>query len=263
MRRRPRPAATGSRMRRCVHVLPLVLLLATGCAGDRTDDALLVGAAASLSAVLPELTAAYARTGGDRVETTIGSSGQLTRQIRQGAPIDVFLSADGHWLDTLAASGHLVAGTRTTYARGRLVLWSRDSAAAFRRIEDLDDPDIGRIAIAQPRVAPYGRAAREALAGAGILEAVESRLIIAGDVRQALRFAETGNADVAIVARSLLPDGGRAVLVPEEAHAPLGHELGVIAGADTAAAARFIAFLTGPAARAIFGRHGFDPPDRP
>lgn len=233
-------------------------LLAGGCTGAAPVGEVLVGAAASLSAVLPDLTAAYERETGRPVTTTVGSSGQLTQQIRQGAPIAVFLSADVPWVDSLAAGGFILPESRAVYARGRLALWSRDTAAAFTRIEDLLSADVGRIAIANPAFAPYGRAAREALGAAGLWNEVEPRLVIAENVRQALQFAETGNVDVAFVAHTLVRDAhGHAVLVPDTLYTPLDQALGVVAAADTAAAGAFARFVLGPVGRAILQQHGF------
>lgn len=247
-------------MPRSTHIALLATLLMGGCAGDRPPDAgVLVGAAASLSGLLPELTAAYERDRGEAAVGTLGSSGQLAQQIRQGAPIAVFLSADARWVDALIAEGRIAARSRVVYARGGLVLWSRDEASAVARIEDLADPSVRRIAIANPETAPYGRAAREALVSAGVWRTVQERIIIAENVRQALQFAQTGNVDVAIVASTLVSGTvGHATPVPASFHAPIEHALGIAVDADTAAAARFVAFVLGPQGRAILERHGLD-----
>ncbi len=235
-----------------------IFLLALACAGDPTRE-IVVGAAASLSGPLAELTAAFEAETGIPVAPTVAASGQLAHQIRQGAPIAVFLSADVEWVDTLIAEGRLFPDSRAVYARGRLALWSRDTAASFTRIEDLAAPTVLRIAIASPTIAPYGRAARDALVAAGIWSAVEPRLAIAGNVRQALQFAETGNADVALVAHTLVPrDVGRSLLVPDSLHAPLDQALGIVANAaDTTAARRFAEFMLHGTGRDILRRHGF------
>jgi molybdate transport system substrate-binding protein len=241
-----------------------LLALLAGCGGGPAQGEIVVGAAASLSAILPELTAAFATETGIVVRATIGSTGVLAQQIRQGAPIDLFLAADVATVDALAAEGHVVPTTRAIYARGRLAMWSRDTAGTFTRINDIARASVVRIAIANPTHAPYGSAAREALEKAGIWEAVEERLAIAENVRQALQYAETGNADVTFVAHTLVRDiGGRTVLVPDSLHEPLDQALGIIAGQDTARAARFLDFMLGPVGRAILERHGFTLPEAP
>lgn len=242
-------------------ITAILLAVPVACTGG-PGDGIVIGAAASLSGLLPELTAAYARETGDSLTTTIGSSGQLAQQIRQGAPVAVFLSADVSWVDTLVADGHIVPGSRAIYARGRLALWSRDTAASLNRIEDLVENRIGRIAIANPEFAPYGRAAREALAAAGIWNALQPRIIIAENVRQALQFAETGNAGVAFVAHTLVRDaGGHTVVVPGTLHAPLDQALGIVAGTDVELAGRFTAFVLEGGGRAVLERHGFTLPE--
>lgn len=231
--------------------LPLVLLL-LACRGP---EPLVVGAAASLSGVLPELVAAFHEANPDlSVTTTIGSSGQLAQQVRQGAPIGVFLSADAGWVDTLVTAGRVVPASRAVYARGRLAVWSRDPLpiTAFEALPSLD----GRIAIANPAFAPYGRAALEALAAAGILDRIEPRLVYAGNVRQALQYAETGNAAAAIVALSLVFDRDDRLLLPETLHTPLDQALGVVRGHERDGG-RFADFVLGAAGRAILARHGF------
>jgi molybdate transport system substrate-binding protein len=245
--------------------VPLIALCALSACVDRVpDDAIVLGAAANLSIVLAELVNAYAQETGDAVRTTIGSSGQLAQQIRQGAPIDVFMAADVESVNALAAENRLQPGSVRVYARGRLAIWSRDTAAAIERIEDLASPGMGRIAIANPEFAPYGRAARESMTAAGVWDAVSERVVIAENVQQALQFAETGNADVALVAYSLVHEaGGRSILVPGTLHAPLDQALGVVAGPDSARAARFAAFVMGGAGRAILERYGFAVPERP
>jgi molybdate transport system substrate-binding protein len=241
----------------------LLLAILAGCAGQPAQGEVVIGAAASLSAILPELTAAFETETGIAVTATIGSTGQLAQQIRQGAPIAVFLAADVATVDALAEEGLVVPATRAIYARGRLAMWTRDTSGMhLTRVEDVARGSVQRIAIANPSIAPYGRAAREALERAGIWEAVQPRLAIAENVRQALQYAETGNAEVAFVAHSQVRDvGGHTVFVPDSLHAPLDQALGVVATQDSARAARFASFVLGPSGRSILEQHGFRLPE--
>jgi molybdate transport system substrate-binding protein len=248
-----------------MYVGPRYLFLLAALAGCDVpaQGEVVVGAAASLSAILPELTSAFETATGIAVATTIGSTGQLAQQIRQGAPIDVFLAADVATVEALAEEGLIVPATRAIYARGRLAMWSRATGGtSFTRIEDVAPASVQRIAIANPTSAPYGRAAREALERAGLWQAVEPRLAIGENVRQALQYAETGNAEVAFIAHTLIRDaGGRSVLVPDSLHAPLDQALGVIAARDSVRAMRFASFVLGPDGRSILERHGFGLPE--
>lgn len=237
------------------HIALTLLVCLSAC---QATDALVVGAAASLSGVLPELVAGFRAVHPDvPVTTTVGSSGQLARQIRQGAPIDLFLSADAGWVDTLVAAGRVSPRSRSVYARGQLALWSRDPGASFEHLADLATLD-GPIAIANPEIAPYGRAAMQALGAAGLAAALDSRIVIGGNVRQALQYSETGNAVAAFIAYPLVVDaGGHVVLVPESLYDPIEHVLGIVDD-DTSHHARLFAdFVLGPAGRAILARRGF------
>jgi molybdate transport system substrate-binding protein len=242
-------------------LLALVAVLLAAC-GPAGAPALLVGAASDLAAAMPELAMAFEAESGVRLDVTLGSSGQIAQQILQGAPVDVFLSADRSWVDRLDAAGRVVPGGRALYARGVLALVTARGRAQFEALEALADPAVRRIAIANPDHAPYGRAAREALAAAGVLDAVAGRLVFAENVRQTLQFVGTGNVDVAIAALSLMDDASPPwVALPEALHAPLLQEGAVIAGRpNEAAAAAFLRFLTGDDAREILRRYRFELP---
>ena len=250
-------------MVRTSRLLALPFCLA-GCASPGVGDALVVGAAASLSEMLPALTGRFGDETDITITATIGATGQLAQQIRQGAPIDILLAADAASVDALVAEGLILPGSRAIYARGRLAMWSRDAGARLARIEDLVSEDIRRIAIAHPEHAPYGRAGREALVSAGIWEEVEHKVVIAENVRQALQFAETGNADVAIVALTVVHDaGGITMIVDDSLYTPLEHALGAVTGGDRTSATRFLAFVLSPAGQEVLGRFGFMPANVP
>jgi molybdate transport system substrate-binding protein len=202
----------------------------------------------------------------DTIEATYGSSGAFYTQIRQGAPFDLFFSADKSYPEKLAQAG-LAASDVKPYARGRLVLWSARRDASRMKLADLVDPTIRRIAIANPKHAPYGRCAEEVLRKAGLWSRVEPRLVYGENIAQTTQLVASGNADVGLIALSLasqpeLARQGGYFLIPENLHAPL--EQGYIItrhGKDNPLAAAFAAFMATPAAREVLNHHGFALPE--
>jgi len=239
------------------------LLAACGERSASDDRPLLVSAASDLRFAFREIGAAFEEETGTPVTFNFGSTGVLARQIEQGAPVDVFAAANASFVDDLVERGHLLEETRALYARGFLVIWSReDGPDDLHGIEDLARPEVVRVAIANPDHAPYGMAAREALEAAGLWERLQPRLILGENVNQALQYAQTGNVDAAIVALSLAlaaeVTGGRYVRVPEELHAPIDQALGVVAATRRLDDARaFARFVNGPVGRPIMERYGF------
>jgi molybdate transport system substrate-binding protein len=198
-----------------------------------------------------------------KVVFSFASSAALAQQVRQGAPFDLFAAANAVLVDELARTGQIVRGTNRPYARGRLVLFSKNAAGVAplpESISALCDPRYTRIAIANPEHAPYGQAAMQALRAAGVQSELRKRLVFAENVRQAHQYVETGNADVAIGALSLAiaaGQAGRYVIVPESLYAPLVQVLGVVSGGDEAGAARFADLVLDQEGQATLARHGF------
>ena len=179
-----------------------------------------------------------------------------SRQIEQGAPFDVFLSANEAFVSKLTAAGKLRPDSVRFYAHGRLALWSR--SGGFRRLEDIARPGVRHIAMANPSHAPYGAAAQQALSRADLWEKLKAKVVYGENVQQALQFARTGNAEVAITSWSLVFDGG-GVLLPADSHPPIRQAGAVVAGTrQPEAAAAFLGFLTGPKGREILRRFGFE-----
>jgi molybdate transport system substrate-binding protein len=232
------------------------MLCACG-AGDR--DALLIAAASDLAGAMPELATAFEAATGHRAVTTLGSSGQLAQQVLRGAPVDVLLSADDTWIDRLEAAGRVEPGARAVYAYGVLVVVSGRQPVPPSDLAALRDPAYARIALANPEHAPYGRAAAQALASAGVDADVASRIVLAENVRQAVQFAESAAVDAAIVALSLMDSTRhRWTVVSAALHDPLAQTVAVAAGTRNAAAASaFVDFLTGPDGREILARYRF------
>jgi molybdate transport system substrate-binding protein len=242
------------------------LLCQSRSAQAQDDVVLTVAAAADLTPAFEEIGQFFAEETGVTVEFTFGSTGQLAQQIEAGAPVDVFAAANVSYVDQLDAKGHILADTKAIYARGRIVLWTLpDTPFAIDAVADLTNPAIERVAIANPDHATYGVAAREAMQAAGVWEALQPRLVLGENVRDTLRFAETGNVDVAIIALSLAVQGtGRWTLIPEDQHAPIDQALAVIAGTPHEAEARaFAAFINGERGREVMRRYGFVLPGEP
>jgi molybdate transport system substrate-binding protein len=236
---------------------------AVGCAPQERPDELVVAAASDLALAMPALAAAFEEATGTRLTVMLGSSGQIAQQVLQGAPVDVFLSADRVWVERLAEAGMVAPAGRQVYARGRLALVTAGHRAPFNDVHELAAAEVRRVAIANPEHAPYGRAAREALQSAGAWEAMQPRLVFAENVRQALQFVASGNADAAIAALPLMPPGAVGFsVVPEALHAPLLQEAALIAGRPREQAAReFLRFLTGEDGRVVLAQYRFVLPD--
>lgn len=250
------------RARRVAAVLGLCFLaiIYTACASDVSPQPLTVAAAANVRFAFEELGAFYQEESGARVTFVFDSTGTLAQQIRNGAPFDVFAAADEITIDSLMEAGLLDGDTRRLYAQGQLVLVvNRESGVVANTLEDLDDPPVTRIAIANPEHAPYGQAAIQALKTAGLWEAVEGKLVWAENVRQALQFVQTGNASVGLVARSIaeVPEVS-SVAVPATLYAPINQAMAVVQNSTRPAAARaFVDFVTGPVGRQVLKRYGY------
>ncbi|MCC6880418.1 MAG: molybdate ABC transporter substrate-binding protein [Rhodocyclaceae bacterium] len=236
----------------------------------RAADVPNVAAAADLKFALTEIAAAHERGGGGKVSLSFGSSGVFRRQIAQGAPFELFLSADEAYVDALIAEGR-VEGPGALYAIGRIALYLPNGSPvkADNKLRDLataaKDGRLKKLAIANPEHAPYGRAAREALQHVGAWEAVQDKLVLGENAAQAARFAASGSAQAAILPLSLvradeLASKGGFVTLPASWHTPLRQRMALVKSAGDPAR-RFHAFLQGAEARAIFTRHGFVLPD--
>lgn len=255
-------------------LLGAALLCVWGCRRREVKlGPLRVAAAADLQDAFTALAALYQEQHGRAVALSFAASGLLTRQVREGAPFDLLATASPRYIDELARLDLLVPRSRLVFARGQLALYSLAGAdggsaqAGAAPLSALLGPRVRRIALANPEHAPYGAAALLALQGAGLYPALQGKLVFAENVRQALRFAETGAADVALVARSLCgaaqPRGGRCEPLPEGLHPPIEQALGVLRGGDEAGAARFVALLRGGRGQEILRRHGYQLPQQP
>jgi molybdate transport system substrate-binding protein len=250
----------------CAALLAMFLLTFPGCAkkaGEAEPEEITVAAAANLTDAFGEIGRRFTARTGIRVVNSFGSTANLARQVENGAPFDVFASADVSHVDELARKGLLTDGTRAVYARGRLVLWlppGRD--ASVNRVEDLAGDAVKRVAIAKPDVAPYGQAAVESLRALNVWEKVEPKVVYSENVAEAKQFASSGNADAAFIPRALVKEGeGRAIDVDESLHAPIDQAMAVVrASRRQAAAWRFVEFVTGEEGQSVLKSFGYDTP---
>jgi molybdate transport system substrate-binding protein len=224
-----------------------------------------VAAAADLNFALPELARKFEQQTGHYVRPVFGSSGNLFAQIQNGAPYDVFLSANTAYPQRLLGTGEAIAGSYASYAVGRLALYARgDSPLDLTKlgIHVLLAPSVHRIAIANPEHAPYGAAAVAALRHYGLYERLQSKLVLGENVSQAAQFVLSGNAQVALTALSVAQaQNGKYALIPAEAHAPIEQAAVVLKrSAHPAVATSFVRFLSSAEAREILQRFGFQSP---
>lgn len=234
-----------------------------GVARAGTEGPLRVGAAADLAAAFKDVGAAFEKKSGEKVIFSFGSTGLLERQIAEGAPFDVFAAANVSFADDAIQAHACLADSKALYARGRIVVWWRGDAkfAPPKSLADLADKRFVKVAIANPAHAPYGQAAEQAIAKKGVLPAVKPKLVFGENVQQTLQFAQSGNAEVAVVALSLAviaPDG-HYLLVDDALHAPIDQAM-VVCGHDTARQARaraFTAFVNSTEGRTIMKKYGF------
>lgn len=234
----------------------LLLLLASFLPFTFAQE-LLVGAASDLIPVETALREGFQAHTGLQLRFSFGSSGMLARQVRSGAPYDVYLSANEQFVQALSADGLLLSDSVRVYAKGRLALWS--ASGRVRTVKDLTGPEIRHIAIPNPQHAPYGVAAEQFLRKEGVWEQLRDRLVLAENVRQAFEYAKTGNADAVLTSWTLLFDKG-GVLLPETGHAPIRQAGGVVRGTKNERAARaFLGFLAGAEGRKILARFGLSP----
>lgn len=255
-------------MKRLLHTL-LGLGLLISCHVVRAEQ-LMIAAAADLKFAMDEIVAAFQRSQpGHEVQVIYGSSGKFHTQIQQGAPYDLYFSADIAFPRELHKKGFAASAVQP-YAVGRIALWSTMRDASKLRLSDLLDPKITRVAIANPKHAPYGKRAVEALQAAGIWSQVEPKLVYGENIAQTAQFVQTGNADVGIIALSLalnpeLARRGGHWLIPDRLHEPLEQGFIITQRAKgNVLAQRFADFMGSAQARTVMTRYGFVlPSDKP
>lgn len=237
--------------------LPIVLAL---CAVARAQDAK-IAVAANFTGPAKQIAVQFHAATGESVTLSFGSSGQFVAAIVNGAPYDVLLSADVDHARKIETSGLAVPGTRFTYAIGHLVLWSGNPALAVDQGKSLSLGVVQHIAIADPKLAPYGLATEQYLRSSGFWTLVSSKLVIGKSIAQAFEFVKSGNAEVGFVALSQVihDKSGAQWLVPDSSHAPITQQAVLLKhGAKNKAAADFLAYLKGSTAAKIMSSFGYN-----
>lgn len=229
-----------------------------------TADDALVAVAANFSQAMTELAAEFRAQTGHEVIVATGSTGTLYAQITNGAPYDVLLAADQERPALLEKSGVAVAGSRFTYATGRLVLWSANATLIRSDLQaTLQQEAVGSVAIANPRLAPYGMASRESLEAMGAWDSVREKIVMGENVGQTFALVATGNAQLGFVSLSqVISADDKATLrylpVSEDLHAPIRQDAVLLQhGRSNAAAIAFLRFLREPAGKAIISHNGY------
>lgn len=242
----------------------LAALAIAGCGKSDRGGAIKVGAAADLAFAFKEVGAAFEAKTGKRVIFTFGSTGQLAKQISEGAPYDVFAAANVSFVDEVVAAGACDPATKAMYARGRIVVWSQGPAVT--KLDELATARFVKLAIANPEHAPYGKAAQQALESGGLWATVKPKMVYGENVQQTLQFAQTGNVEAAIAALSLakVTKGGNYYVIDEALHQPIDQALVVCKrGTDPAVGREFASFVSSDEGRAIMRRYGFLLPGEP
>lgn len=230
-----------------------VVLVASICVGQIT---LTVAAASDLIDLEGLLATSFNKANpGTKISWVTASSAILAQQIENGAPYDVFLSANAQYVERLSSSGKLDADSVRSYAVGRVAILWRDGKQHY--ISDLARTAVHFVALPNPKLAPYGVAAQQALEHVGIWGSVKGKVVYGENVRQTLQLFESGNADAVLTSDSLLQDK-KAQVIPADWHRPITQKAGKVTGSKNAAAARkFLDFLVAPAGQAVFTRFGF------
>ena len=218
-----------------------------------------VAAASDLTPAFQTLAKRFEQASGKKLSFSFAASGLLAKQIAEGAPFDLFASANEAFADEVVTKGACDGATKALYALGRLVLWQRkDVTTPLPELKDLKNPKFKHIAIANPETAPYGKAAKQALEKLELWSALEPRIVYGENVKQAFQFAETGNAEVAFVGLSLALAGqGQWREVDPALQAPIKQTLVVCKhGSNAAGGKAFADYVNGPAGRRVLNQHG-------
>lgn len=242
-----------------------LLILSLAAPGSARSETVTLAVASNFKAALDALAPAFEAESGHKVLVSFGSTGKLFTQITQGAPFAVFLSADALRPALLVEAGLAVPESRFTYAIGKLALWSASSSydTADALIEALRQDDFRRLAIANPKLAPYGLAAEQSLSALGLSEAVSGRIVMGQNIGQTFAMVATGNADLGLIALSFLlqrevENAGRYWEVPEALHEPIRQDAVLLNRArDNPAASDFMAFLGSEQARSMIRSLGY------
>ncbi len=244
----------------CALLLPALLAPAQ-------TKTLRIAAAADLQPVLPAFVTNFEKSSGAKVEVSYASSATLATQILNGAPYDLFLAANLAFPQKVVAAGLALEPAPIPYAQGSLVLWARRGVLPHSlTMQSLTDPSVHRIAVANPVHAPYGAAAIAAIQSSGLKTALQSKLVFAENIAQAAQFGQSGNADCALISKTLaitptMRQAGRFVPIPQNAYPPIRQGAVILRNApDPSTAQDFLHYLQSPDGRALLVTSGLEPP---
>lgn len=253
------PTAKTTLMAKSLLVLGMGMALVQLSACSKADPSkeLRVAAASSLAGAFESISKEFTKESGVKVSLILSSSGNLTQQITEGAPYDLFASANLSYLNQLEKAKAVDATERAIYAEGRVVMWVKKGSPP-KQLTELSSDAYEHIAIANPEYAPYGAAAREAMTKAGIWSGIEGKVVRGANVRQAMQYVESGNAEVGFIALSLaLHGGGSYTMIDDSLHQPLQQGIAVVSSSKKKEQARaFIQFLTSKTGAALLKPYG-------
>lgn len=244
-------------------ILNLAVFLGVLGSFSAQADEVQVAVAANFSAPIEEIAKAFNKATGHQLKISTGASGKFYAQIKNGAPFQVFLSADEEKPAQLEKDGLAVQGTRFTYAIGKLVLWSAAPAVVDNKGKVLERNQFNKIAIANPKTAPYGEAAMETLNALKLKSLIEPKIVMGENISQTYQFVATGNAAIGFVALSQITKdnkltGGSAWVVPEKLYSPINQDAVLLVnGKDSAAARQLLVFLRGDESLKVIKSYGY------
>jgi molybdate transport system substrate-binding protein len=252
-----------------VHHRPLIVFLISVLAGACSSHAAVaeevqVAVAANFTAPMQVIAAVFEKDTGHKARLAFGSSGKFYAQIKNGAPFQVLLSADDETPARLEQEGLAIPGTRFTYAIGRLALWSAKDGVVDAKGEVLKKRGYAHLAIANPKLAPYGAAAVEVLKNLALLEAVRPKLVQGENIAQTYQFVASGNAELGFVALSQVTKDGKLIngsawIVPGDLHAPIRQDAVILtSGKGNIAASALVSYLKSDKAKAVIRTYGYD-----
>jgi len=247
----------------------ITILLLVFLSGSASAQEITVAAAADLNYALKDLAVRFEKKTGDKLTLSFGSSGNLFSQIQSGAPLDLFFSADEQYPQKLAAASLMDPASLRSYAVGHLVLWVPNSSSLDPQKLKMDlllQPSVQHVAIANPQLAPYGRAAMAALERSGLKEKLASKLVFGENISQAAQFVQSGNAQAGLIALSLamspaMKEAGRYWQLPSDSYPELRQTAGIVSASKHKQAAQaFLDYVTSPEGVAVLQQYGFAMP---
>lgn len=248
----------------------LLLILSLGLISPLLAQEIKVAAAADLNYAMKDLASRYEQKTGNKVALSFGASGNFYSQISNGAPYDVFFSADLDYVKKLTAAGKIDSASARTYAIGHLVLWVPNSSKLDPqklKMDVLIDPSVKKIAIANPEHAPYGRAAIASLEFFQIKRLVQDKLVMGENVSQAAQFVQSGNAQAGLIPLSLavspaMKDAGKCWEVPQDSYPEIQQGVGILSASKNKQAAQaFLDYISSPEGTAVLEQYGFHVPN--